>query len=329
MAKSRKCLLRYKSVYRLKYLIFIFLFNLNLSIGQTDGLLRAIELRKLGNACENSDSAIDYFNQSYQWFVSSGMVPHEDAAACLNNIGLEYAVLKKFDLSEKYYRECLTMYAQLNSLRSKHRFIGSLSNFALMFNDAGNLDSAEYYFKLSFEKSHETKEMGAEELDRIYSNLLDFYSYNERWDDESEIRKRHFLGAKAIDFDLLNRFGKTVNFTDFKGDWVLLDFWASWCYPCLKEIPTLKYVDTAFPQIKIVSISVDEDLNSWTDQIENFQLTWEQLIDHNDSRVSIASKYGASRIPLTVLIDSEGIIRAYGLRGDELISKIETLEFSQ
>jgi len=88
-------------------------------------------------------------------------------------------------------------------------------------------------------------------------------------------------------------------------------------------------LDKAFPQIKIVSISVDEDLNSWTDQIENFQLTWEQLIDHNDSRVSIAEKYGASRIPLTVLIDPEGIIRAYGLRGDELISKIEMLEFSK
>lgn len=107
---------------------------------------------------------------------------------------------------------------------------------------------------------------------------------------------------------------------------VLLDFWASWCVPCLKEMPEIaklydKYKDKDF---EIIGVSLDKNMDKWRSMIEGKGMPWIQFIDSNLSN-PIINKYGVTAIPHTVLIDEHGEIVAINLRGEELRKKIEVL----
>lgn len=107
---------------------------------------------------------------------------------------------------------------------------------------------------------------------------------------------------------------------------ILLDFWASWCAPCLMEMPGLvelygKYKNKG---LEIVGISLDKDKTAWKNMITKKNMTWMQVIDSDLSK-PIADIYGAKKIPYTVLIDKDGNIIANNLRGEELKNKIEEL----
>jgi len=106
----------------------------------------------------------------------------------------------------------------------------------------------------------------------------------------------------------------------------LLDFWASWCVPCLKDIPKIinlhkQYKDSG---LQIVGISLDHDKDKWKNTIEKLNMEWVHFIDSNLSN-PISKIYEANAIPHTVLIDEYGDIVAIGLRGDKLKNKIEEI----
>lgn len=107
---------------------------------------------------------------------------------------------------------------------------------------------------------------------------------------------------------------------------VLLDFWATWCVPCLKEMPEIaklydKYKDKDF---EIIGISIDKNRGKWRSMIEGKGMPWLQFIDSNMSN-PISNMYEVTAIPHTVLIDENGEIIAVNLRGEELRKKIEGL----
>ena len=108
---------------------------------------------------------------------------------------------------------------------------------------------------------------------------------------------------------------------------VLLDFWASWCVPCLKEVPTLQklYADCQDKGLEIVSISIDTSEKAWKGALDKTEMPWVHLIDNKDKEANIATKYGVVAIPYTVLIDSSGEIVGVNLRGQSLIDKINDL----
>ena len=141
------------------------------------------------------------------------------------------------------------------------------------------------------------------------------------------------VGSKYIDFSAEKlskeyRLSGKVTFSDIIKDKkvVLLDFWASWCAPCLGEIPYMKEAYKKFKSkgFEIISVSVDESVVDWTDAIKENGMNWTHLWNGlDDMENSAAVKYVVSAIPCTFLIDSEGTIIARDLRGDDLAKALE------
>ena len=135
------------------------------------------------------------------------------------------------------------------------------------------------------------------------------------------------LGQPYIDFEgaLLDKkygFDKTAKLSDYigKNKVVLLDFWASWCTPCLNEVPNLKAAYNRFKSMgfEIVSVSVDDGTDEWIKAVKDNGMNWVQLWNGEDMENSAAAKYLISAIPTTFLIDSEGTIIGRNLRDKEL-----------
>lgn len=137
--------------------------------------------------------------------------------------------------------------------------------------------------------------------------------------DRIAAKKRSVIGSAAPDFVMNDMNGKPVKLSDYKGKYVLLDFWASWCVPCRKENP---YVKVAYEKFKdrnfvIIGVSVDEDGSKWKQAIEKDQLPWKHISDLQKTN-KVAELYGVQPIPDNFLINPDGKIIERGLRGEEL-----------
>ena len=144
-----------------------------------------------------------------------------------------------------------------------------------------------------------------------------------------EGEKRKAEGAVFTDFELPDMDGKMHKLSEYagKGNYVLLDFWASWCGPCRQEMPNVKAVYDRFHSkgFEIVGVSLDNNKKAWTDAVAKMQMTWPQLSDLKAWKSSAAQLYYVKSIPATLLIGPDGKIVASNLRGEELIKKIEEL----
>ena len=123
-----------------------------------------------------------------------------------------------------------------------------------------------------------------------------------------------------IDFKAFTPEGQTVALSDLVGqtDYVLVDFWASWCGPCRRLMPVLKDIYARQPKghLQIVSCSLDQDQAAWLNALEEEQLPWVQV--HDDEHFTGAEAYGVQYIPHTVLIDREGNIVGINLDEPEI-----------
>lgn len=139
--------------------------------------------------------------------------------------------------------------------------------------------------------------------------------------------KQTLAGNPAPDFILSSPGGREIALSDFKGKYVLLDFWASWCAPCLKEVPNLKKIYAQYhPQgFEILSVSLDDKKENWTNAIEKHDLNWQQVSSLKGWKCPVVRLYNVSGIPAMFLIDKEGRIVDSGLRGEELAEKMAEL----
>lgn len=161
-----------------------------------------------------------------------------------------------------------------------------------------------------------------ERLDRLYSALspdVRGTSLMQRLGVKVEGKRRSLAGKPAADFDAPDTSGGRVRLADFKGRYVLLDFWASWCVPCRQENPGLKALYARYKErgLEIIGISVDEDGNRWRKAIREDALPWIHVSDLKRES-SLANLYGVQPIPDNFLIDPSGKILAKGLHGREL-----------
>ena len=101
--------------------------------------------------------------------------------------------------------------------------------------------------------------------------------------------------------------------SDYKGKYVLIDFWASWCGPCRKGIPNLKEIHKAFKNLEIVSISTDANRDAWEKAVEEEKMPWIQLLDTK----KVSNSFNITAIPHLVIISPEGVIVSRGFYHDE------------
>ncbi|WP_372636287.1 TlpA family protein disulfide reductase [Fodinibius sp.] len=125
--------------------------------------------------------------------------------------------------------------------------------------------------------------------------------------------KRVSPGEPAIPFALPNAGGQTVRMEDFRGRYVLLDFWAGWCIPCLDEFPHMNdlYNKYTRDEFEILAISIEEDSLRWRQSINQFQNPWPQLYGGNGFQQETFSAYRGGGIPFYILVGPEGHILRY------------------
>jgi thiol-disulfide isomerase/thioredoxin len=128
------------------------------------------------------------------------------------------------------------------------------------------------------------------------------------------------IGNTIADLSQKDIHDSVFHLSSLRGNYVLLDFWASWCGPCRHENPNVKKVYEKYHSqgFEIVGVSLDSDGNKWKEAVEKDGLTWIQLSDLKGWNNVIASVFEINSIPTNILINKEGKIIATNLSGSEL-----------
>lgn len=139
----------------------------------------------------------------------------------------------------------------------------------------------------------------------------------------------HTPGYSFIDLCLNGVDGKKHWLNEWcgKGNYVLVDFWASWCGPCMGEMPNLiqnyaKYHEKGF---EIVGVSLDDNSNSWKNCVKKNQMAWPQLSDLKGWQSGVCKTYAITAIPANILVDPDGKVVKVNLRGNELTNTLQEI----
>lgn len=166
-----------------------------------------------------------------------------------------------------------------------------------------------------------------QELSSLYKGLdtaVQHSSFGEPIGSKLATAEKTAVGQQAPDFTMDDTTGHPVSLNSFRGKYVLVDFWASWCGPCRAENPN---VVKAFNQYKdknftILSVSLDKTKDAWEKAIQDDHLAWNHVSDLQYWDNAAAKLYGVQAIPANFLVDPSGKIIAKDLRGEALESEL-------
>lgn len=171
---------------------------------------------------------------------------------------------------------------------------------------------------------------GKEKVEPLYDAFTDKIKnsgYGKSIKSYLELNVNPRIGDRFVDFESKDTNGKTVKLSDIKAKAVLLDFWAAQCFPCREENKNLVKVYEDYKKFgfEIFGVSGDTEKEAWLEKIEQDKLIWTNVFDGKGMDSKPFLIYGINGIPDNFLINSEGIIVARNLRGDDLRKKLEEL----
>jgi thiol-disulfide isomerase/thioredoxin len=156
--------------------------------------------------------------------------------------------------------------------------------------------------------------------------------------EEAEHRTAKTVKGKILDIELLKGEppppievtaldGKPLSLSDYKGKVLLIDFWATWCGPCIRELPNVKEVYEKYKEkgFDILGISLDQDRGRLESFLESESMPWRQVFDGKGWQNEVAGLYGVTSIPKTYLLDQNGKVVKIGLRGEDLGKEVARL----
>jgi thiol-disulfide isomerase/thioredoxin len=215
----------------------------------------------------------------------------------------------------KPFVQNLAAYELNKQLKAENRQIASAPEYAEMyftvldriFNDPIVLEELYYSYIKDFAGYY-----GAESVVGIYSKYKDFSSNKQRLSELEKIFAGYdnlAAGNASVNWSFPDINGKMVSLSDFKGKYVYIDVWASWCGPCKQEIPYLKSLKDKFKgkNIEIIGISVDENKTDWENIMKSESLTGIQLFAAGWEN-TLCESFKITGIPRFILIDKQGKI---------------------
>lgn len=187
-------------------------------------------------------------------------------------------------------------------------------------------DVAPYFIEMNM-----LRMMSLEQISSFYDRFTDRVKQTEKGKEIGEriaLLKKLAPGSIAPEFELTIPDGKKLALKDLRGHIVLIDFWASWCGPCMDEMPNVKALYEKYHDrgLEIVGISMDNNKAKWEGAIERAGLVWHHVSSLKGmNRCPVAKLYQVVAIPKLYIVDKDGKIIAKDLRGEELREKIDEL----
>lgn len=158
-------------------------------------------------------------------------------------------------------------------------------------------------------------------------NYVPFVTYKKNVSYAKEQKERLSKGKPAPEFSLPTADGKRlISIKDYRGKYLLIDFWASWCGPCRKAIPHVRKVYEKFNEkgLEVLAVSIDKDDKAWRKAMEEENMVWDQVLAPSSGK-EVMKSYQFNGIPHMVLIDQKGNIIARGITPDMLEKELSKI----